>query len=160
MKTTGIITLIATSLFVASCASESKEAPTQEQDQKTEQEKVSETPKAESPKKEKELPPFNYTGTIGKTAIRAQLDFQEAEHEEGSGAISIPVKGYYYYESIGVKIPLEGEANGIGMISFTAKTSGGDEYFEGEGTTEEQLGDYKGTWSKGKKQLDFVLKTK
>jgi hypothetical protein len=160
MRVTGIILLITATLIVVSCASETKEATTEKKVEEPKKEQVSDAPQKETPTKEKDQAPYNYSGTIDKFAIRAQLDFQEAEHEEGSGAIRIPVTGYYYYESTGIKIPLEGEANGIGMIFLTAKTSGGNEHFDGEGTSDEQLGDYKGTWSKGKKQLEFVLKSK
>lgn len=99
---------------------------------------------------------WNYRGNIGGIPIKAQIDYQEAEHQEGTGAVDFPFTGYYFYESQNKKIPLHGEANGIGMISFVAKTNTGDEYFEGEFITG-QLESFSGTWTKGNKTLNFVL---
>lgn len=99
---------------------------------------------------------WNYKGNIGGIPIKAQIDYEEAEHQEGSGAVDFPFSGYYFYESQNKKIPLQGDANGIGLISFVAKTNTGDEFFEGEFTTG-QLESFSGTWTKGNKTLNFVL---
>jgi hypothetical protein len=109
----------------------------------------------EQTKKSSELN-WNYKGNIGGIPIKAQIDYQEAEHQEGSGAVDFPFTGYYFYESQNKKIPFHGDANGIGMISFVAKTNTGDEFFDGEFTTG-QLESFAGTWTKGSKSLNFVL---
>jgi hypothetical protein len=100
--------------------------------------------------------PWNFKGTIGNIPIKAQLDFQEATNNEFSGAVSFPIKGYYFYESQNIKIPLEGDANGVGMLWLSA----GDETFDGEVVGEAMLENFAGTWTKGKKKLRFVLNAK
>ncbi|MFN9115069.1 MAG: hypothetical protein ACK5XN_33830, partial [Bacteroidota bacterium] len=52
----------------------------------------------------------------------------------GSGALYIPITGYYFYEGKDVKIPIEGSCNGADDISFRARTSGGYETFKGQFT--------------------------
>ncbi|MDG1429309.1 MAG: hypothetical protein P8M19_05685 [Crocinitomicaceae bacterium] len=100
---------------------------------------------------------WNYSGTIGNIPIKAQINYEEATHSEGSGAINFPITGYYFYESTNIEIPLSGDANGIGMIYLSAQTSGGIESFDGEMMNDEMLEDFSGTWSKGSKSLPFVL---
>jgi len=100
---------------------------------------------------------WNYSGSIGNYPIKAQLDFLEATHSEGTGAVNFPIKGYYFYESKNKKIPLEGDANGVGMIFLTAYTNGGNEYFDGEVIGDAMLEDFSGTWSKNDKSLPFTL---
>lgn len=106
--------------------------------------------------KKDEGPKWNYSGFVGKTKIKANIVYGEATHHPHSGAIQIPISGYYFYESVKVPMSIEGSCNGMGVISFVATTEGGDEYFEGN-FTNGQLGDFSGTWSKGSKSLSFVL---
>ena len=102
---------------------------------------------------------WNYSGTLDKYPIKAQINYGEGTNSEGTGALQIPITGYYYYESQNQKIPIEGSSNGSGTISFVAHTSGGDESFDGQ-FTGSMLEDFSGTWSKGNKQLNFTLNTK
>jgi hypothetical protein len=99
---------------------------------------------------------YNYIGTVGGIKIKANIIYKEAYHVPGSGAIRIPIGGYYFYESVKVKIPIKGECNGAGKVYFTAATTGGTEYFDGNFVSA-QLGDITGTWSKGSKSLYFRL---
>ncbi len=101
---------------------------------------------------------WNYSGYVGSAKIKANIVYGEATNLPGSGAIRIPISGYYFYESVKVPMAIEGSCNGVGVISFVATTEGGDEYFEGN-FTNSQLGDFSGTWSKGVKSLNFVLKS-
>lgn len=102
---------------------------------------------------------WNYSGTIDKYPIRAQINYGEGTNSEGSGALEIPITGYYFYESKNQKIPIEGSSSGSGTIYFVAHTSGGDETFEGQ-FTGSMLEDFSGTWAKGNKQLNFSLNSK
>ncbi len=102
---------------------------------------------------------WNYSGSIDKYPIRAQINYGEGTNSEGSGALEIPITGYYFYESQNQKIPIEGSSSGSGTIYFVAHTSGGDETFEGQ-FTGSMLEDFSGTWSKGNKQLNFTLISK
>ena len=103
---------------------------------------------------------WNYSGTIDKYAIKAQINYGEGTNSEGTGALEIPITGYYYYESQNQKMPLEGSCSGSGSIYFVVHTSGGDETFEAEFTGGSMLEDFSGTWSKGSKQLNFSLNSK
>ncbi len=109
----------------------------------------------ESTKSQQKLA-WNYSGSIDKYPIRAQINYGEGTNSEGSGALEIPITGYYFYESQNQKIPIEGSSSGSGTIYFVAHTSGGDETFEGQ-FTGSMLEDFSGTWSKGNKQLNFTL---
>jgi hypothetical protein len=102
---------------------------------------------------------WNYSGVLDKYPIKAQINYGEGSNSEGSGALQIPITGYYFYESKNEKIPIEGSSNGSGSIYFVAHTSGGDETFDGE-YTGSMLEDFSGTWSKGNKQLNFSLNSK
>jgi hypothetical protein len=161
MKNSIIIFALSGTIVLSSCgesttsqnAAPTSEAPKQEQaNTNASTNTTTPAPAAEQPV---ELP-WNFKGTIGNIPIKAQLDFQEATNNEFSGAVSFPITGYYYYESQNKKIPLEGEANGVGMLWLTA----GDESFDGEAFGEAVLENFKGTWSKGKKELRFVLNAK
>ena len=103
---------------------------------------------------------WNYSGTIGKHSIKAQINYGEGTNAEGSGALEIPITGYYFYESQNQKMPIEGSCSGSGSIYFVAHTNGGDETFEGEFIEGSMLEDFSGTWSKGSKQLTFSLNSK
>lgn len=161
MKNSLIIFAFAGSIALSSCgesttsqnASPTTEAPKQEQaNPAATSNTTAPAPAVEQPV---ELP-WNFKGTIGNIPIKAQLDFQESTNNEFTGAVSFPIKGYYYYESQNKKIPLEGEANGVGMLWLTA----GDESFDGEVVGEAMLENFAGTWAKGKKKLRFVLNSK
>lgn len=102
---------------------------------------------------------WNYSGAIDKYPIKAQINYGEGTNSEGTGALQIPITGYYFYESQNQKIPIEGSSNGSGTIYFVAHTSGGDETFDGQ-FTGSMLEDFSGTWSKGSKQLNFSLNSK
>jgi len=102
---------------------------------------------------------WNYSGTIDRYPIKARIDYGEGAHSSGSGALQIPITGYYFYEGKDVKIPIEGSCNGAGDISFRARTSGGYETFEGQ-FSGSMLEDFSGTWSNGKKQLSFSLSSR
>lgn len=104
----------------------------------------------------KKGPKYNYVGSLGGMKIKAQVNYEEATHAEGTGAIQIPISGYYFYETVKVEIPIKGTCNGIGNIWITAFTEGGEETFEGQ-FTNAQLGDFTGTWSKDNKSLPFSL---
>lgn len=99
---------------------------------------------------------WNYSGSIGKYPIKAQINYGEGVNSEGTGALQIPITGYYFYKSKNQKIPIEGMCNGSGTIYFVAHTNGGDETFEGQ-FSESMLEDFSGTWFKGSKQLDYFL---
>lgn len=102
---------------------------------------------------------WNYSGFIGKYPIKAQLNYGESDNLPGTGALQVPITGYYFYESQKQKIPLEGLGYGSGMVTLVAETTGGNETFDGEfigGMFE----DFSGTWSKGNKQMKFTLKSK
>lgn len=101
---------------------------------------------------------WNYSGHIGKYPIKAQINYGEAWHAEGSGAVRFPVSGYYFYDTQNKKIPLNGEASGVGMIYLTATVGSSTESFDGEMSGDAALEDFSGTWSNGKKSLDFELK--
>ena len=161
MKNNIIIFAFACSIVLSSCgesttsqnASASSESPKQEQANAT----ASTNTPAPAPAVEQPVElPWNFKGTIGNIPIKAQLDFQESTNNEFTGAVSFPIKGYYYYESQNKKIPLEGEANGVGMLWLTA----GDESFDGEVVGNAFLENFAGTWSKVKKSLRFVLNSK
>ena len=77
-------------------------------------------------------------------------------HSSGSGALQIPITCYNFYEGKALQIPIEGNCNGAGDISFRARTSGGYETFEGQ-FSGSMLKDCSGTWSNGTKQLSFSL---
>jgi hypothetical protein len=102
---------------------------------------------------------WNYSGSINKYPIKAFLKYGEGINSRGSGALQIPISGYYYYESQNKKIQIQGSCSGVGMIYFVAHTSDGDEIFDGE-FTGSMLGDFKGTWDKNGKSLNFNLKSK
>lgn len=102
---------------------------------------------------------WNYSGVIDKYAIKAFLNYGEGTNSEGTGALEIPITGYYFYESQNIKIPLEGSSNGAGMIYLVAHTNSGDENFEGQ-FTGSMLEDFEGTWSSKKKSLTFKLISK
>ncbi len=102
---------------------------------------------------------WNYSGAIGKYPIKAFLNYGEGTNSEGTGALQIPITGYYFYESQNQKIKIQGSCNGVGMIYFVAHTSDGDEIFDGQ-FTEDMLGDFTGTWTKNEKPLNFRLKSK
>ena len=150
-----------TAILLNSCGNSStpqnsspiSEAPKQEQANATASSNT--TAKAPAVEQPVELP-WNFKGTIGNIPIKAQLNFQEATNNEFTGAVSFPITGYYYYESQNIKIPLEGDANGVGMLWLSA----GDETFDGEVVGEAMLENFSGTWAKGKKKLRFVLNSK
>lgn len=102
---------------------------------------------------------WNYIGSIDKYPIKAFINYGEGTNSEGSGALQIPITGYYFYESQNQKIEIEGSSNGSGTIYFVAHTSGGDETFEGQ-FTGSMLEDFSGTWEKNGKQLKFNLISK
>ncbi len=104
--------------------------------------------------------PWNYSGKLHKYPIKAQINYGEGIQVNGTGALQIPIKGYYYYLSKNERIEIEGTCNGTGTISIVAKTVGGNEYFDGQFKEDDMLGDFSGTWSKGEKQLDFYLISK
>lgn len=110
--------------------------------------------------KQSEVLPWNYFGTIGNIKIKAQINYEEGTHAEGSGALQIPISGYYFYESQNAKMLLEGTATGTGLVSIVAYTNGGKEYFEGEYQNGEMLKNFAGTWSKDGKELPFKLYSK
>ena len=150
-----------TAILLNSCGNSStpqnsspiSEAPKQEQANAT----ASSNTTAPAPAVEQPVElPWNFKGTIGNIPIKAQLNFQEATNNEFTGAVSFPITGYYYYESQNIKIPLEGDANGVGMLWLSA----GDETFDGEVVGEAMLENFSGTWAKGKKKLRFVLNSK
>jgi hypothetical protein len=161
MKNSIIIFAFAGSIVLSSCGesttsqntSPTSEAPKQEQ--RAPSSTNNSTAAAPAVEQPVELP-WNFKGTIGNIPIKAQLDFQESTNNEFTGAVSFPIKGYYYYESQNKKIPLEGEANGVGMLWLTA----GDESFDGEVVGNAFLENFAGTWSKGKKSLRFVINSK
>jgi hypothetical protein len=104
---------------------------------------------------------WNYEGSIAKIPIKANLEFLEANHNEESGAISFPIKGYYYYESQKIKIPLIGEVNGVGIIFLNATVNSGEEIFDGQASEGDGVFEkFEGTWSNGKKELKFKLISK
>lgn len=161
MKKSIILFAFAGSIVLSSCgesttsqnAAPTSESPKQEQANAT----ASTNTTAPAPAAEQPVElPWNFKGTIGNIPIKAQLNFQESTNNEFTGAVSFPIKGYYYYESQNKKIPLEGEANGVGMLWLTA----GDESFDGEVVGNAFLENFAGTWSKGKKELRFVLNAK
>ncbi len=102
---------------------------------------------------------WNYIGTISKYPIKAYINYGEGTNSPGSGALQVPISGYYFYESQNVKIPFRGSCNGAGMIYFTARTSDGDETFDGQ-FNESMMGDFSGTWEKKGKTLNFKLISK
>ena len=102
---------------------------------------------------------WNYSGSINKYPIKAQINYGEGINSEGTGALQIPITGYYFYESQNTKIPLEGTCYGSGIIYFVAHTSGGNETFDGS-FTRSMLEDFSGTWTKGSKKLNFYLNSK
>lgn len=102
---------------------------------------------------------WNYSGSINKYPIKAQINYGEGINSEGTGALQIPITGYYFYESQNTKIPLEGTCYGSGSIYFVAHTSGGNETFDGS-FTRSMLEDFSGTWTKGSKKLNFYLNSK
>ena len=176
MKTISILFILGCACFIFSCGDDSRVDALQNEIEKLKQNQQDtnapeemETPPLEVNEKDyseaekqpdEDLLKWNYSGTIGKYQIRAQIDFQEATHTEGTGAVRFPITGYYYYESTKIKIPIEGDANGIGMIYFVAHTSGGPEYFDGEMMGDAMLEDFSGTWSKGNNNLTFILRSR
>ena len=102
---------------------------------------------------------WNYSGSINKYPIKAQINYGEGINSEGTGALQFPITGYYFYESQNTKIPLEGTCYGSGIIYFVAHTSGGNETFDGS-FTRSMLDDFSGTWTKGSKKLNFYLNSK
>ncbi|MDI9341950.1 MAG: hypothetical protein QM534_15365 [Sediminibacterium sp.] len=100
---------------------------------------------------------YNYEGYIDKYKIKAQLVFGEATNAERSGALQIPVSGYYFYESKKIKIPLEGSSNGLGIIYLVAHTEGGEELFDGSYDDAAMTENFSGTWNKNGKELKFYL---
>jgi hypothetical protein len=102
---------------------------------------------------------WNYSGSISKYPIKAFIKFGQGINSGGSGALHMPISGYYYYESQNKKIQIKGSCNGVGVIYFVAQTSDGDEIFDGE-FTDEMLGNFNGTWEKNGKSLNFNLKSK
>lgn len=96
----------------------------------------------------------NYKGTIGDIPIRAYLDWQETYHLPGTGAIHFPFTGYYFYESSKIKIPIEGDMNGVMMFFMNTTKQKNQENFSGQS----EYGTIKGTWECGKKSLPFTLK--
>ena len=162
-------------MFAISCTQKSTEVRTTSEDQaqtndrtdegtnkkpernsENQSEESSEETADEGKKKKQTELKWNYSGFVGKTKIKANIVYGEATHHPQSGAIQIPISGYYFYESVKVPMSIEGSCSGMGVISFVATTEGGDEYFEGN-FTNGQLGDFSGTWSKGSKSLSFVL---
>lgn len=99
---------------------------------------------------------WNYKGAIGKFPIKAQINYSEEIINYNSGRSSIPITGYYFYVSQNTKIPIKGICYQNGSIQLVAYTVGGEESFEGTFTTS-MLSDFSGTWSKGKKELNFYL---
>ena len=173
MKTFIYITII--TLFITSCGQEestmskNKDSSSHTQPENN-QEAIEETgvhdqtntedyPKEEKKEKEDKLT-WNYSGHIGKYPIKAQINYLESTHDEGTGAIRFPISGYYFYDTQNKKIPIEGEANGIGMIFLTAYIGGATESFDGEMTGDEMLGDFSGIWSNPEKTLDFELRSR
>jgi hypothetical protein len=141
----------------SSSSSSNNSEETEKQTEKTSEEKTTD---AESEKeKSSKGPAWNYSGYLGKYKIKAMINYEEATHSEGTGAIQIPISGYYFYESVKVKIPIKGSCNGTGSIWLTAYTEGGEESFDGN-FTNEQLGDFSGTWSKDSRSMQFSLKSK
>ena len=149
MKKTILIFSVVGSLFLSSCENNSTPQNTSFNSEEESQEQ------ATLEEQTVELR-WNFKGSIGDFPIKAQIDFKEATHNEFSGAVSFPITGYYFYESHNKKIPLEGEANGIGMLWLTA----GDESFDGEVVGNAMLENFEGTWTKGSKSLRFVLNSR
>jgi hypothetical protein len=102
---------------------------------------------------------WNYSGTLSKYPIKAYINYGEGTNSNGSGALQIPITGYYFYESQNTKIPFRGSCNGAGIIYFVAKTSYGDETFDGQ-FVESMLEDFTGSWKKNGKTLNFKLKSR
>jgi len=102
---------------------------------------------------------WNYSGSIDKYKIKAQVNYGEGTNSEGTGALEIPITGYYFYESQNQKIQIKGSSNGAGTIYLVAHTNGGDETFDGQ-FTGSMLEDFSGTWEKNGKQLKFNLISK
>jgi hypothetical protein len=98
---------------------------------------------------------WNYFGSISKYPIKAYIEYGPAEHSP-TGALNVPIRGYYFYDKIKVKIPLNGYCKGNGLIYLTAHTKTGEESFDGE-FTESMLMDFKGVWTSGTKSLPFNL---
>ena len=96
----------------------------------------------------------NYKGTIGDIPIRAYLDWQESYHSPGAGAIQLPFIGYYFYESSKIKIPIEGDMNGVMMFYMNTTKRKNKESFSGRS----EYGTITGTWECGTKSLPFTLK--
>jgi len=55
---------------------------------------------------------WNYSGSIDKYKIKAQVNYGKGTNSEGTGALEIPITGYYFYESQNQKIQIEGRSNG------------------------------------------------
>ena len=164
MKTKQLLVIFSFSMLIFACSEATKEETNPIENQHVTE---NSTPKGEEKRAEPEAIEeekielaWNFKGSIGNIPIKAQLNFLEATNNEGTGAIQFPIKGYYFYESQNAKIPLEGEANGLGMIYFVAKTADGEEYFDGETVGDAHLENFAGTWSKGSKSLNFKLKSK
>jgi hypothetical protein len=96
----------------------------------------------------------NYKGTIGDIPIRAYLDWQESYHSPGTGAIQLPFIGYYFFESSKIKIPIEGDMNGVMMFYMNTTKRKNKESFSGRS----EYGTITGTWECGTKSLPFTLK--
>lgn len=123
------------------------EAPAKEESPK-------EAPKTEQKAEQKADHKWNYSGTINnKYKIKAYIDWVESEN-----GMSLFVKGYYYYESTKIKIPLEGGSYGMGGLRMIATTADGEEEFDGE--YEYMAGPIKGKWKSGGKSFPFVLNPK
>jgi hypothetical protein len=98
---------------------------------------------------------LQFSGSVGKIAVKARFDFLEVENE-----LPIPTqkfRGNYRYTSMNLPIPVEGSLNAQGLIQFTAQTDGGVEYFTGQWSVKKTI-DVSGKWEKtGKKTRTFKL---
>jgi hypothetical protein len=162
-----LLTLIACGPSASELEAKAKEALKREQDSIAKVEKIiadsiasAELLKAEELTKQSNELSWNYSGTLGKQPIKAQINYEEGDNSGGAGGLEIPITGYYFYESQKIKMPLKGYCSGNGMISLSASTKGGDEEFDGSFDYGNMLEDFSGTWMKGNKELNFSLKSK
>ena len=96
---------------------------------------------------------YNYSGKVGTTEIHAWIEFLESYHHEGTGALIIPLEGYYFYPKYKLKIPIHGEQR-INRISFFSEINGVREYFDGESIDFEKIS---GIWTRKSRSLSFYL---
>ena len=131
MKSYSILTIVFFAIIFTACKQDGQTSETTDnkvsitaKDQVKNTKKVIAQPKEEEVEEEaveKEEPAFNYIGVIKNIPIKALIEYGEASHS-ATGAIQIPITGYYFYESIKIQIPIKGSTNGNGMITFYAQT--------------------------------------